>query len=113
MELNKYYYSIKEVSEIADVKPYIIRYWESEFKVLKPRRMRGRRKYTLDEVKLILLIKKLLYEDRFTIEGAKKRLKELKKHDRTQLEIPFAEFRARKVLPEIKRGLREVMDILR
>jgi DNA-binding transcriptional MerR regulator len=74
----KIYYRIGEVSEIADVKPYVLRYWESEFKWMAPGKSRSnQRLYRKQDIETILLIKKLLYEERFTIAGAKKRLKEL------------------------------------
>jgi len=74
----KLYYRIGEVSELTDVKPYVLRYWESEFKWMAPGKSRSnQRLYRKQDIQTILLIKKLLYEQRFTIAGAKKRLKEL------------------------------------
>jgi len=74
----KLYYRIGEVAELTDVKPYVLRYWESEFKWMAPGKSRSnQRLYRKQDIETILLIKKLLYEERFTIAGAKKRLKEL------------------------------------
>ena len=74
----KLYYRIGEVAELTDVKPYVLRYWESEFKWMAPGKSRSnQRLYRKQDIETILLIKRLLYDERFTIAGAKKRLKEL------------------------------------
>jgi DNA-binding transcriptional MerR regulator len=74
--IKKLYYSISEVSKIADLEQYVLRYWESEFELLKPAKNRaGNRIYTNRDIKLILYIKKLLRDERYTIEGAKQVLK--------------------------------------
>ncbi len=71
--LKKLYYSISEVSKLTDLEQYILRYWESEFDQLKPSKNRaGNRIYTNKDIKMILLIKKLLRKEKYTIEGAKK-----------------------------------------
>ena len=70
--IKKLYYSISEVSKITDLEQYVLRYWESEFEQLKPAKNRaGNRIYTNRDIKLILHIKKLLRDERYTIEGAK------------------------------------------
>lgn len=70
--IKKLYYSISEVSKITDLEQYVLRYWESEFEQLKPAKNRaGNRIYTNKEIKLILYIKRLLRDERYTIEGAK------------------------------------------
>jgi DNA-binding transcriptional MerR regulator len=70
--IKKLYYSISEVSKITDLEQYVLRYWESEFEQLKPAKNRaGNRIYTNRDIKLILYIKKLLRDERYTIEGAK------------------------------------------
>jgi DNA-binding transcriptional MerR regulator len=74
--IKKLYYSISEVSKITDLEQYVLRYWESEFEQLKPAKNRaGNRIYTNRDIKLILHIKKLLREERYTIEGAKQVIK--------------------------------------
>lgn len=76
LSIKKLYYSISEVSKIADLEQYVLRYWESEFEQLKPAKNRaGNRIYTNRDIKLILYIKKLLRDERYTIEGAKQVLK--------------------------------------
>ncbi|KUG25691.1 transcriptional regulator, merr family [hydrocarbon metagenome] len=75
--LKKLYYSISEVSKITGLEQYILRYWESEFDILKPGKNRaGNRIYTNKDINLILRIKKLLRDEKYTIEGAKKILEE-------------------------------------
>ncbi len=113
MELVKAYYSIKEAAEIARVKPHVIRYWESEFKAFKPKKTRGgRRRYSIEDLKLLLVIKKLLYEDGYKIRGAKRRLSELKKSNSAQIQLPFQEFKTGKVLIGVKKDLRAILDLL-
>ncbi len=74
---NKLYYSISEVAEITDLQPYTLRAWEKEFPCLRPRRARGKnRAYKERDIGIILLIKKLLYEERYTSQGVKKKLKD-------------------------------------
>jgi DNA-binding transcriptional MerR regulator len=76
----KQYFKIGEVSEILNVEPYVLRYWESEFKILKPTRTRARQRlYHKKDLELLMEIKHLLYDEKFTIAGAKKRLQEMKK----------------------------------
>ena len=71
--LKKLYYSISEVSKLTDLEQYILRYWETEFDQLKPSKNRaGNRIYTNKDIKLILKIKKLLRDEKYTIEGAKR-----------------------------------------
>lgn len=74
---DKLFYKIGEVSRIADVEPYVLRYWESEFPFLKPRKSKsGQRVYVKKDLELILEIKQLLYSERYTIEGVRKRFAE-------------------------------------
>lgn len=75
---DKLYFRIGEVSDIVGVKPYVLRYWESEFSDIHPTKSKsGQRLYKRKDVEMLMAIKKLLYEERFTINGARKRLKEL------------------------------------
>lgn len=74
----KIYYNISEVSRITGIKPYVLRYWETEFPELKPIKDRAnRRLYRKREIELIFLLKKMLYEDKYTIKGAKKKIAEI------------------------------------
>ncbi len=75
---DKLYYRIGEVSKITSVKPYVLRYWESEFRWMAPQKSKSKQRlYRRRDIDMILLIKKLLYEQRFTIAGARKKLREL------------------------------------
>ena len=75
--IKKLYYSISEVSKITGLEQYVLRYWESEFPQLKPQKNRaGNRIYTNKDIKLIMHIKQLLRDEKYTIEGAKKVLEE-------------------------------------
>lgn len=73
----KLFYKIGEVSDIAKVEPYVLRYWESEFPFLNPKKNKsGQRIYTRQNLELVLQIKKLLHNDRYTIAGVKKKFHE-------------------------------------
>lgn len=72
---DKLFYKIGEVSKIVGVEPYVLRYWETEFPFLKPRKNKsGQRVYIKKDVELLLMIRRLLYQERYTIEGVRKRL---------------------------------------
>jgi DNA-binding transcriptional MerR regulator len=76
----KEYYSIGEVCEITGLKPHVLRYWETQFKGLQPVKNRaGNRAYRRREIEMVQLVKRLLYERKYTIEGARQRLDEMKK----------------------------------
>ena len=75
---DKRYFRIGEVSRITGVKPYVLRYWESEFRWMAPQKSRSKQRlYRRRDIDMILLIKKLLYEQRFTIAGARKKLRDV------------------------------------
>jgi DNA-binding transcriptional MerR regulator len=77
---NKIYFTIGEASKLSDLKPHVLRYWETEFTMLTPVKRKGnRRYYTKKDIELILEIKTLLYQDGFTIEGARTALKKKNK----------------------------------
>jgi len=79
---NKLYFRIGDVSRIAGVKPYVLRYWETEFPAIGPKKSgSNHRLYRRKDVELILDIKRLLYQERYTIEGARKHLEALNKAD--------------------------------
>lgn len=78
---DKLFYKIGEVSKIAGVEPYVLRYWETEFPLLKPRKSKsGQRIYVKKDLDMIFLIKDMLYGERLTIEGVRKRLSEANGH---------------------------------
>ncbi len=114
MGIKKLYYSISEVSKIADLEQYVLRYWESEFEQLKPQKNRaGNRVYTNKDIKLILHIKKLLREERYTIEGAKQVLKDWETEDSgEQTVLPFGDTGdgAKPTLQPVQAPIQKVTD---
>lgn len=110
----KMYRSISEVSELLDVKPHVLRYWETQFSTLKPRKNRaGNRMYRPEEVKLLYTIKELLYGRRYTIAGAKKSLNTEKKTPGSQLDMGFKDATRKVTLTEIKDELTRLVAQLR
>lgn len=110
--IKKLYYSISEVSKITSLKQYVLRFWETEFPDLKPAKNRaGNRIYRLSDIKLIFLIKKLLYEDKYTIEGARQKLKTLNQLKSSQMAMPFQE-NEEDIIRSLKKDLQEILDIL-
>ncbi len=76
----KAYYSIGEVCDLSGLKPHVLRYWETQFDVLHPTKNRaGNRVYRPKDIELILLVRHLLYERKYTIDGARQKLKEIRK----------------------------------
>lgn len=108
---NKLYYSISEVSEYLGVEQHVLRYWETEFPKLNPPKNRaGNRAYRLKDVKQLEVIKKLLYDQKYTIEGARQRLKSTEEPVVAQ---PSAEEgKQRKVLGEVKKDLQKLLGML-
>ncbi len=77
---NRMAFKIGEVSQMADVKPYVLRYWEAEFEALRPKKSKhNQRVYERKDVENVLIIKKLLYNDKYSIEGARAALKRYRK----------------------------------
>ena len=110
---DKLYFKIGEVADIAGVKPYVLRYWESEFNVIKPSKTESnQRLYKRKEVELILEIKRLLYDDKFTIAGAKKILAERTKKKPEQLMFGFAEREYREALKKVREDLLAIKNRL-
>ena len=116
----KRYFTIGEVSELCGVKPHVLRYWEQEFTQLKPVKRRGnRRYYQHHEVLLIRRIRELLYEEGFTISGARNRLDNVRLDSQEEKAEPAAARNGRAAAPidgadlaAIKRELRAVLEQL-
>ncbi len=105
---DKLFFTIREVSDITRVKSYILRYWEKQFKILKPvRSIGGQRAYRKKDIEMVLLIHGLLYKDGFTIEGAKKKLKDLRKNE-VQMEINFKELEFIETIAKLKKKLADL-----
>ncbi|MGE0354764.1 MAG: MerR family transcriptional regulator [Gemmatimonadales bacterium] len=105
------FFSIGEVCTLTDLKPHVLRYWESQFRFLNPAKNRsGNRVYKNREIELILLVKHLLYTEKYTIEGARQKIDhyrrtgELRGAARHAMEADFAQ--------ELRGSIQEVVDIL-
>lgn len=113
---DKLFFKIGEVSRIADIKPHVLRYWESEFSQLQPvKKKSGQRAYRKKDVELVLKIKILLYSQRYTIEGAKKKLKEKvkpKEEPVKQLSLGLGKSEIREIIAEVKKELRTIVKML-
>lgn len=106
--IRKLYYSISEVSKMTELEQYVLRYWETEFDQLTPAKNRaGNRIYTSKDIKLILFIKKLLREERYTIEGAKQVL-----HNWNEDDAPDIRKDVPALSEEVKNDLREIKTVL-
>ena len=114
--IKKLYYSIGEVSKITDLKQYVLRYWETEFKQLNPNKNKaGNRTYRQKDIDTILEIKNLLYKEKFTIEGARKMLsqpsKEVKVATKTEKNVITKGVNS-KILEKIRNDLKSILDDL-
>ncbi len=117
----KLYFSISEVAELTGVKAHVLRYWESEFQDLHPKKNRaGNRSYREKDIRLVMLIRDLLYKQGFTISGARLQLKDRLRREEPGLEAqaampgldfpaaPVSDDRSRSVLRAMKRELQEL-----
>ena len=128
---NKLYYSISEVAKLTQLQPYTLRAWEKEFSCLRPRRARGgkNRAYRERDIGIILLLKSLLYEERYTTQGVKKKLKDEPEllrqvgeqipesspdsaEERTDPESAQDREAALRMIEETKKELREILRLL-
>ena len=111
---DKLYFKIGEVSKITAVKPYVLRYWESEFKIVNPLKSKSnQRVYKRRDVELVLEIRRLLYEEGYTLNGAKIKIREwLKTRSNLQLDIKFPDPRHTKTLKAIRDDLYSIKKIL-
>lgn len=106
----KHFYTIGEVSELLGVKPHVIRYWESEFSMLRPRRDGGRnRRYTQENILLLKKIQDMLYNQRYTIEGARAKLKAEARQPRKKQSSGSDELRAEML--ELKGKLKQIISL--
>jgi DNA-binding transcriptional MerR regulator len=112
---SKLYRPISEVAEVVGVKPHVLRYWETQFSMLRPKKNRaGNRMYRPDEVKLLVQIKELLYNRRFTIAGARRHLLDQRREPiPEQVELGFGEADRKLVLHEVKSELKQILGRLR
>ncbi|MBL7995799.1 MerR family transcriptional regulator [bacterium] len=107
--VKKLYYSISEVCEMTQLKQYVLRYWENEFDILQPSKNRsGNRIYTKEDIDNIVVIKRLLYEEKYTIEGAKKVLADGNPQDRARTGLDTIE-----LVKEIKSEIGAIIEDLK
>jgi DNA-binding transcriptional MerR regulator len=112
--IKKLYYSIGEVSKIAELKQYVLRYWETEFKQLSPSKNKaGNRTYRQKDIDLILQIKNLLYNKKFTIEGARKMLDKTKGADKKQTVAIASNVVDTNLIITIRNELKSIIEDLR
>lgn len=109
---DKFYFKIGEVSRILNVKPYVLRFWETEFRLSPAKNQSQHRVYRRQDVETLLEIKRLLYDERFTIEGARTKLKELAR-ERRQMKLELAENPYRAELQRLKKELARIKAILK
>lgn len=127
---DKLYFKIGEVAKLVGVKPYVLRYWETEFPMIRPGKTRSKhRLYRRRDVEALLEIKRLLHNERYTIEGAKRRLKSFGRpaapaaaapppppppaESRPQLALPLGERTYRNALMRVRQELQELYEVLR
>jgi len=100
----KLFFKIGEISEILQVEPYVLRYWESEFPFLRPKKNKaGHRVYTKKNLELIIQVRNLLYKEKYTIAGVKKRFAQTAAKNQTV---------SSDTIEKVRKGLKEVLKIL-
>lgn len=112
---DKLFFKIGEVADIVGVKPHALRYWETEFPALRPKKTRGaHRQYSRKDVELAMLIRQLLHDEGYTIPGARKRIRDLGRHQRSSPPEPRAarEVALRAELIGLRQQLAELLDQL-
>ncbi len=116
-ENERLYYSISEVCDMTDLKPHVLRYWETAFPMLRPsKNQSGNRVYRPRDLDLIRLIRRLLYEERFTVDGARQKIEEMKHAaglEQMELEIPASQSGASEnLLADACEELRDIIGML-
>ncbi len=105
------FFSIGDVCQLTDLKPHVLRYWESQFRFLNPAKNRsGNRVYQRREIELILLVKNLLYDEKYTIEGARRRIEEYRRTGELRGEARRA--LQLETIENLSNELRSILDIL-
>lgn len=109
---DKLYFRIGEVATLCHLPAYVLRFWESEFPQLKPvKSSTGQRMYRKRDVESVIRIKQLLYDQGFTIAGARQHLRDEQKSDKSQTAIPFPSQPAAEI-QHIRQGLQEILNLL-
>ena len=103
----KIYYSIREVSDYTGVEPHVLRYWETKFTKLRPKRVGGnQRKYTRSDLEMVFEIIRLLYQEGYTLDGAERRLKYGSKAGRKETDVQIVSLEA------LRKSLEEIMALV-
>ena len=109
----KLYFKIGEVASLTNVRPYVLRYWESEFSIIHPKKsLSKQRVYTRSDVEMILEIKKLLYKEKYTLQGAKKKIKEIMAEKARQMDLVFKDEKFQNAIRTVKKELHTIKKIL-
>lgn len=110
----KLYYSISEVSDLVGVKPHVLRYWETQFKMLRPRKGRGgARMYRKRDIEALFDIKQLLYDQRFTIAGARRKILDDRQDGKDQIEMPFSKLDKEETIRALKKDMESLLAMLK
>ncbi len=110
---DRLYFRIGEVAQLCQLPTYVLRFWETEFPQLKPNKSStGQRMYRRRDVENVLLIKRLLYEEGFTIAGARERLKAEARPTKTQGALPFPKRPPTDRIRAVRQGLKEILQLL-
>jgi len=105
------FFSIGDVCQLTELKPHVLRYWESQFRFLNPAKNRsGNRVYQRREIELIMLVKHLLYTEKYTIEGARRRIEHYRRTGTIKSEARFA--LQHESIESLRTELRAILDIL-
>jgi DNA-binding transcriptional MerR regulator len=105
------FFSIGEVCALTDLKPHVLRYWESQFRFLNPAKNRsGNRAYKAREIELIMLVKHLLYTEKYTIDGARQRIDQYKRTG--ELKAAGRQALASEMVQDLRLALDEILDVL-
>jgi DNA-binding transcriptional MerR regulator len=105
------FFSIGDVCQLTDLKPHVLRYWESQFRFLNPAKNRsGNRVYQRREIELIMLVKHLLYTEKYTIEGARRRIEQYRRTGSLKTEARFA--LQQETIESLRAELRTILDLL-
>ncbi len=105
------FFSIGDVCQLTDLKPHVLRYWESQFRFLNPAKNRsGNRVYQRREIELIMLVKHLLYSEKYTIEGARRRIEQYRRTGLLKSEARFA--LQMETIENLSTELNTILDIL-
>ncbi len=112
-KISRIYYSISEVAEMTGLEAHVLRYWETEFSSLRPLKNRGgNRAYREKDIEQIFMIKKLLYHDRYTIEGARRQIAKAASSQLEQMEMSFEEVRALDLIRSVREELRDIAEMI-